>query len=99
MELSKEYKDLDLTVFISGQVDTNTAPDLEKMISKEFGRAKDITLDFKNVDYISSAGLRVLLSVFKKQNERKNKLTLVNVSEDIMSILDMTGFTSFLVIK
>lgn len=99
MELLKEYNDLDLTVTITGQIDTNTAPDLEKFIDKEMSRAKNITLDFSNVDYISSAGLRVLLSVYKKQNDRKNKLIISKANSDVLSILEMTGFTSFLIIK
>lgn len=99
MELAKEYKDLDLTVAISGQIDTNTAPDLEKFVTNELSRANDVTLDFANVDYVSSAGLRVLLSLHKKQLERKAKFVLINVNSDVEAILEMTGFTTFLTIN
>lgn len=99
MKLSKEYNNQDLSILIEGQVDTNTAPELDKFVGAEIGTAKDIILDFKSVDYVSSAGLRVLLGIHKKQVERKANLTLINVNSDIMSIFEMTGFTGFLNIK
>ena len=68
-------------------------------MTKELSRANDVTLDFANVDYVSSAGLRVLLSIHKKQAERKAKFVLINVNSDVEAILEMTGFTTFLTIK
>ena len=83
---------------IEGRLDTTTAPELEKAINNEGDELKNLVLDFKGVDYISSAGLRVLLTAQKKMNAQ-GSMELINVSEDVMDILEMTGFADILVIK
>ena len=83
---------------LEGRIDTTTAPELEKAINNEGEALKSLVLDFKGVDYISSAGLRVLLSAQKKMNVQ-GSMELINVSEDVMDILEMTGFADVLVIK
>ena len=83
---------------IEGRLDTTTAPELEKAINNEGDALKSLTLDFKGVDYISSAGLRVLLSAQKKMNVQ-GSMELTNVSEAVMDIFEMTGFADILVIK
>ena len=83
---------------LEGRIDTTTAPELEKAINNEGEALKSLVLDFKGVDYISSAGLRVLLSAQKKMNVQ-GSMELINVSEDVMDILEMTGFADILVIK
>ena len=83
---------------IEGRLDTTTAPELEKAINDEGKALKNLVLDFKNVDYISSAGLRVLLTAQKKMNAQGH-MELVNVSESVMDIFEMTGFADILVIK
>lgn len=99
MELNSQIKNNEMTIFIKGQVDTNTAPELEKEAFKEAGKIDKIVLNFENVDYVSSAGLRVILSIYKKQNEKNKELVLEKVNSDVLTILEMTGFTSFLTIK
>ena len=89
----------DVTVIkVEGRLDTTTAPELEKTINGEGESLKNLVLDFKGVDYISSAGLRVLLSAQKKMNVQ-GSMELVNVSEPVMDIFEMTGFAEILVIR
>ncbi|MBQ1966434.1 MAG: STAS domain-containing protein [Clostridia bacterium] len=83
---------------IEGRLDTTTAPELEKAINNEGDALKSLTLDFKGVDYISSAGLRVLLSAQKKMNAQ-GYMELIGVSEAVMDVFEMTGFADILVIK
>ena len=83
---------------ISGRLDTTTAPELEKAINAEGEALKNLVLDFKGVEYISSAGLRVLLTVQKKMNAQGH-MELTNVSEAVMDIFEMTGFADILEIK
>ena len=92
-------RDNGLTVMrIEGRLDTTTAPELENTINGESEALKNLVLDFKGVDYISSAGLRVLLSAQKKMNIQ-GTMELTNVSEDVMDIFEMTGFADILVIR
>ena len=83
---------------LEGRLDTTTAPELEKAINAEGDALKSLVLDFKGVDYISSAGLRVLLSAQKKMNAQGN-MELRGVSEAVMDVFEMTGFADILVIK
>ena len=86
------------TLKIEGRLDTTTAPELENAINGEGDALKKLVLDFEKVNYISSAGLRVLLTAQKKMNVQ-GSMELINVSEDVMDILEMTGFADILVIK
>ena len=83
---------------IEGRLDTTTAPELEKAINGEGDELKSLALDFKGVDYISSAGLRVLLTAQKKMNAQ-GYMELINVGETVMDVFEMTGFADILVIK
>ena len=83
---------------LAGRLDTTTAPELEKAINGEGEALKSLILDFQGVDYISSAGLRVLLTAQKKMNAQ-GYMELNNVSEAVMDIFEMTGFADILVIK
>lgn len=80
------------------RLDTTTAPELEKAINDEGEALKSLVLDFGGVDYISSAGLRVLLTAQKKMNVQ-GSMELANVSEAVMDIFEMTGFADILVIR
>ena len=92
-------KENDVTIIeIAGRLDTTTAPELEKAINSEGDALKSLVLDFKCVDYISSAGLRVLLTAQKKMNAQ-GSMELVGVSEAVMDIFEMTGFADILVIE
>ena len=87
-----------LTFMLEGKVDTSTAPELEKRIESEAADADSVVLDMENLKYISSAGLRILLSLHKKM-AKKGGLTLKNVNETIMEIFDFTGFADILTIE
>ena len=98
MNINIEKNNGTTVIKLDGRLDTTTAPELEKTINAEGEALKDLVLDFKGVDYISSAGLRVLLTAQKKMNVQ-GKMELVNVSEAVMDILEMTGFAEILVIR
>ena len=83
---------------LEGRLDTTTAPELEKAINDEGDGLENLVLDFNGIDYISSAGLRVLLTAQKKMNAQGH-MELTNVSEAVMDIFEMTGFADILEIK
>ena len=83
---------------IVGRLDTTSAPALEKAINEDIGDAKNLVLDLKGVQYISSAGLRVLLSAQKKM-QKIGAMKVTNVCEAVMEVLEMTGFADILVIE
>ena len=98
MNISIE-KNNDVTILkLEGRLDTTTAPELEKTINDEDEALKNLVLDFSGVDYISSAGLRVLLAAQKKMNVQ-GSMELVNVNEAVMDIFEMTGFADILTIE
>ena len=88
----------ELIIEVAGRLDTTSAPMLDKAISEDMGTAKTLTLDLKGVEYISSAGLRVLLSAQKKM-QQIGSMTVKNVCEEVMEIFEMTGFADILVIE
>ena len=83
---------------IAGRLDTTSAPALEKAINGDIGDAKNLVLDLKGVQYISSAGLRVLLGAQKKM-QKIGFMKVTNVCEAVMEVLEMTGFADILVIE
>lgn len=83
---------------LSGRLDTVSAPELEQVIKELLPGLTELTLDFKKLDYISSAGLRVLLSTQKIMN-KQGSMTVTNVNETIMEIFEVTGFTDILTIS
>ena len=98
MNINIEKENSVTVLKIEGRLDTTTAPELEKAINGEGEELKNLVLDFKGVAYISSAGLRVLLTAQKKMNAQ-GYMELINVSEAVMDIFEMTGFADILVIK
>lgn len=82
-----------LTVEPKGRLDTATSPELEKRLQPELAGMKDVIMDFSGVDYISSGGLRVLLSLDQQMGNQGGSLRLIHVNEYIMEIFDMTGFS------
>lgn len=85
-------------IAVAGRLDTTTAPALEKAISESVQEEKHLILDIKEVEYISSAGLRVLLGAQKKM-QKIGSMKVLNVCEEIMEIFEMTGFADILVIE
>ena len=83
---------------IAGRLDTTTAPMLDKTINEDIGDTKNLVLDVKAMEYISSAGLRVLLGAQKKM-QKIGSMKVVNVCEEVMEVFEMTGFADILVIE
>ena len=83
---------------IAGRLDTITAHSLDKTIHEEIGDTKNLVLDLKSLEYISSAGLRVLLGAQKKM-QKIGSMKVVNVCEEGMEVFEMTGFADILVIE
>ena len=98
MTVTKKQEGSELELAIEGRLDTTTAPELEKEIAESATDIKNLTLDLKNLVYISSAGLRVLLSTQKRMN-RQGSMVIRNVREEIMEIFEVTGFVDILTIE
>ena len=86
------------TIDIVGRLDTTTAPELDKTINADIANVKNLVLNFKGLEYISSAGLRVLLGAQKKM-QKVGTMKLINVSDGVMEVLEMTGFADILTIE
>lgn len=82
-----------------GRLDTKTAPEFEKELSGYTDDVTEAELDFAGLEYVSSAGLRVLLGLHKKMKKKGGKLVIRNVNESIMEIFEMTGFSGILTIE
>ena len=88
----------EIVLEIVGRLDTTTAPALDKTINENVNDIKKLTLDFKGLEYISSAGLRVLLGAQKKM-QKIGEMKVINVCESVMEVFEMTGFADILVIE
>ena len=86
------------TIEVAGRLDTITAPVLEKTVGENVDGTQTLILDFKGLEYISSAGLRVLLGAQKKM-QKNGSMKLTGVCEDVMEVLEMTGFADILTIE
>ncbi|MBQ6475387.1 MAG: STAS domain-containing protein [Clostridia bacterium] len=84
---------------LEGRLDTITAPVLEEDLMNSLEGVKDLTLDFEKLDYISSAGLRVLLATQKIMNKEKGEMKVRNLNDTIAEIFELTGFAEILTIE
>ena len=91
MTLTTEKNGTELTVRLSGELNTLTAPKLTALLDRELDGVKTLILDFTECDYVSSAGLRVLLATFKKMKAAKGSMELANVGENFRDVLENTG--------
>ena len=91
LKINKTEEGKKTTVVLEGRLDTVTAPDLEKELSEIISDVEELVLDFEKLDYISSAGLRVLLSAQKIMN-RQGTMKVTNVNKTVMEIFEVTGF-------
>ena len=96
MEVKFNKQDSTLTVVISGNIDTVTAPELDSQLQENLSGIKDLVLDFAAVDYISSAGLRVILMANQQMEDVDGNMSVKNVNEDVRDVFEMTGFDSLL---
>lgn len=96
MEVKFNKQDSTLTVAISGNIDTVTAPELDTKLQENLSGIKDLILDFAAVDYISSAGLRVILMANQQLEDADGTMTIKNANDDVRDVFEMTGFDSLL---
>jgi anti-sigma B factor antagonist len=85
------------TIRLAGRLDTITAPDLDKTINEDIKGTKNLVIDLKDIEYVSSAGLRVILAAQKKMN-KVGAMKVTNVCQEVMEVFELTGFTDILVI-
>lgn len=98
LNINKTIEDKTLTVTLEGRLDTTTAPQLESELKSELAGVTTLVMDFEKLEYISSAGLRVLLSAEKVMN-KQGKMKVVHVSDVINEIFEVTGFSDILNIE
>ena len=98
METVLKQENKKLTVFVSGKVDTTTAPALEKTVLENLDGITELVLDLKDMPYTSSAGLRVFLKI-QKAMLKKGKMSVIHICEEVMDIFELTGFSAFLSIQ
>ena len=98
MKIDKSLNGTALEIALEGRLDTTTAPELEQALKAILDDAETLTFDFSQLDYISSAGLRVLLSANKIMN-RKGGMKVVNANEMVKEVFDVTGFVDILNIE
>ena len=98
MTITKELNGTELKIALEGRLDTMTAPELEAEMNQSLGNAESLVLDFSKLDYISSAGLRVLLSAHKVMSA-KGGMKVTNVNEIVREVFEVTGFADILTIE
>ena len=98
MTIDKTKNGAELTVTLGGRLDTTTAPELEESLSQEFEGINKLVFDFAALEYVSSAGLRVLLSAQKKM-AKQGEMVIRHVNETILEIFEVTGFSDILTIE
>lgn len=98
MTINKTVEGSKLTIALEGRLDTATAPNLDAELAASLGSVKELVLDLKDLVYLSSAGLRSILTAQKKMN-RQGKMVVCNVCDTIMEVFEMTGFVDILTIQ
>jgi len=100
MEVEINYSEEKTSICVIGRLDTVNAPVFEKQIKEVLeSDMKDVTMDCRALEYISSSGLRLFLVMQKHANAKKGKLSIINMNTEIKSVFDMTGFTALFNIK
>ena len=96
MEIKKEKNGTTLTVSLIGRLDAVTSPELDKDLKNSLEGVKELVFDLAQLDYIASAGLRILLKYQKLMDKAGNEMKIKNVKAEVKEVLDMTGFSDFL---
>ena len=98
MTIEKNLNGSELTITLTGRLDTTTAPQLEVEVKENLGGIEKLILDFTALEYLSSAGLRVLLAAQKIMN-KQGEMVIKNVNETVNEIFEVTGFSDILTIE
>lgn len=100
MEINKAISNQNVIITLKGRLDTMTAPQLDDEVKGiDFDEVETVTLNLKDLEYISSSGLRVILALYKNLKSKGGNLKIVNVSNTIMELFSMTGMSDYLDIK
>ena len=97
LNITKNAENAALTVALEGRLDTTTAPQLENELAASLDGVTELTLDFEKLEYISSAGLRILLSAQKRMN-KQGSMKITHVGEAVAEIFEVTGFADILTV-
>lgn len=97
LDIKSTKKESELTYELIGRLDTSTAPSFDAKVKEEIDGIDSLIIDFKELEYISSAGLRVVLGALKMMKD--GKMVIRNVNDDIMEVFEMTGFVDILTIE
>ena len=98
LNITKTLAEKDLNISLEGRLDTMTAPDLEAQLTASLGGVENLVFDLAKLEYISSAGLRVLLSAQKTMN-KQGTMVVRNATEEVKEIFEVTGFSDILTIE
>lgn len=98
MKIIEKTNGNEFCVSLEGRLDTTTAPELEKVFTDKLDGVTELTIDMSALDYLSSAGLRILLGAQKRMN-KQGSMKVTNVNETIMEIFEVTGFADILTIE
>lgn len=98
MNITKKKENTTLTITLEGRLDTTTAPALESALNESLDGVESLILDLEALAYLSSAGLRVLLSAQKRMN-KQGRMAVKNVNETVLEVFEVTGFTDILTIE
>ena len=98
LNIEKNTEEKNLELKLTGRLDTTTAPDLEKEIKESIDGIEKLTIDFTSLEYISSAGLRVLLSAQKTMN-KQGSMVVRNASDEVKEIFEVTGFADIMTVE
>ena len=98
MDINKKVNGETLGIALTGRLDTTTAPQLDEVVKNDLNGITSLVFDLNNLEYISSAGLRVLLAAQKVMN-KQGSMVVRNVKDDIMEVFDITGFADILTVE
>lgn len=99
MKITENRTEDTILLTVEGRVDTNTSPQLQERLLKAFQKGSRVILDFEQVEYVSSAGLRALLIGQKTAGSKKGSMKLIHVQEAVQEVLDLSGFSAILTIE
>lgn len=99
MQIDQERQEDKLILKIKGRLENTTAPELQKVLERELEGITELGMDLKELEYLSSAGLRVLLAAAKKMKAKKGTITVYHANEDVMEVFEITGFKEILNIR
>ncbi|MBD5444094.1 MAG: STAS domain-containing protein [Lachnospiraceae bacterium] len=88
-----------LNLKLSGRLETSTAPKLQEVVEKELEGTDELRMDMEGIEYVSSAGLRVLLAASKEMKAKGGKMVVSHVNDDVMEVFEITGFKEILTIE